>query len=590
MKAVIMAGGRGTRIAALAGDLPKPMLPIDGRPVLERELGSLREQGVTDVLITVGHLAPAIMEYFGDGSGCSPQTGRPFGVHIEYFVEKEPLGNAGALFRIRDRLDEDFLLLNGDVMFDVDLQRFAAFHKVHGGLATLFTHPNGHPYDSGLIVADSEQRVTQWLTKEDARPQYYRNRVNAGLHILSPKLLEGDIPAGKVDLDRQILKPLAGTGQLLCYDSPEYVKDMGTPERYAAVCEDVRSGHAAARNLRRKQKAVFLDRDGTINRYVGFLRNIDEFELLPGVAQAVRKINELGWLAVVVTNQPVIARGEVTEEQLEAIHCKMETLLGREGAWLDAIYYCPHHPDKGFPGERPELKIHCSCRKPAPGMLLDAAQRFNIDLSRSWMVGDGKNDVLAGQRDEIDGAYQIIAASYEAGGKLLIAGNGGSAADAEHIVGELMKGFKKTRRLDEALAERLLRESPELGPDLVQHLQKALPAIAMDGHPALTTAYANDCAPLMCFAQQVNGYGRAGDVLLVISTSGKSKNILYAAVTARALGMKVVGLTGGTDSPLLPLCDVCIRVPLQETYQIQELHLPIYHCLCLMLEEHFFDE
>lgn len=397
MKAVIMAGGRGTRIAALAGDLPKPMLPIDGRPVLERELGSLREQGVTDVLITVGHLAPAIMEYFGDGSGCSPQTGRPFGVHIEYFVEKEPLGNAGALFRIRDRLDEDFLLLNGDVMFDVDLQRFAAFHKVHGGLATLFTHPNGHPYDSGLIVADSEQRVTQWLTKEDARPQYYRNRVNAGLHILSPKLLEGDIPAGKVDLDRQILKPLAGTGQLLCYDSPEYVKDMGTPERYAAVCEDVRSGHAAARNLRRKQKAVFLDRDGTINRYVGFLRNIDEFELLPGVAQAVRKINELGWLAIVVTNQPVIARGEVTEEQLEAIHCKMETLLGREGAWLDAIYYCPHHPDKGFPGERPELKIHCSCRKPAPGMLLDAAQRFNIDLSRSWMVGDGKNDVLAGK-------------------------------------------------------------------------------------------------------------------------------------------------------------------------------------------------
>ncbi len=179
--------------------------------------------------------------------------------------------------------------------------------------------------------------------------------------------------------------------------------------------------------------------------------------------------------------------------------------------------------------------------------------------------------ILAGQRDEIDGAYQIITASYEAGGKLLIAGNGGSAADAEHIVGELMKGFKKTRRLDETLAERLLRESPELGADLVQHLQKALPAIAMDGHPALTTAYANDCAPLMCFAQQVNGYGRAGDVLLVISTSGKSKNILYAAVTARALGMKVVGLTGGADSPLLPLCDVCIRVPLQETYQIQEL-------------------
>lgn len=179
---------------------------------------------------------------------------------------------------------------------------------------------------------------------------------------------------------------------------------------------------------------------------------------------------------------------------------------------------------------------------------------------------------------------------YEAGGKLLIAGNGGSAAVAEHIVGELMKRFKKPRKLDAALAERLLQESPELGPELVQNLQKALPAIALDGHLALSTAYANDCAPLMCFAQQVNGYGKAGDVLLAISTSGKSKNILYASVTARAIGMKVIGLTGAADSPLIPLCDVCIRAPLLETYQIQELHLPIYHCLCLMLEEHFFCE
>lgn len=397
MKAVIMAGGSGTRIASLAGNLPKPMLPIDGRPVLEWELESLQAQGISEVLITVGHRAAAIMDYFGDGSGCSPQTGRPFGVHIEYFVETEPLGNAGALFRIRDKLHEDFLLLNGDVMFDVDLQRFAAFHKAHGGRATLFTHPNGHPYDSGLVVADNEHRVTQWLAKEDIRPQYYRNRVNAGLHILSPELLNGEMPARKVDLDRQLLKPLAGTGQLICYDSPEYVKDMGTPERYAAVCADVRSGRAAARNLRCRQKAIFLDRDGTINRYVGFLRNPDAFELLPGVAQAIRKINEQGWLAIVVTNQPVIARGEVTEAQLEAIHCKMETLLGAEGAWLDAVYYCPHHPDKGFPGERPELKIHCSCRKPAPGMLLAAAQRFNIDLTVSWMVGDADNDIQAGK-------------------------------------------------------------------------------------------------------------------------------------------------------------------------------------------------
>ena len=146
-----------------------------------------------------------------------------------------------------------------------------------------------------------------------------------------------------------------------------------------------------------KQKAIFLDRDGTINKYVGFLRNIDEFELLPGVIEAIKKINASGYLAIVVTNQPVIARGEVSYGELEEIHNKMETLLGEKGAYIDAIYYCPHHPDKGYDGEIPELKFECDCRKPKPGMLWKAATDFNVDLSKSWMIGDGENDVLAGK-------------------------------------------------------------------------------------------------------------------------------------------------------------------------------------------------
>ena len=201
----------------------------------------------------------------------------------------------------------------------------------------------------------------------------------------------------KVDLDRQILKPLCGSGRMFCYDSPEYVKDMGTPERYKAVCSDFRKGVIQAKNLRNRQKAVFLDRDGTINRYMGFLRNIDDFELIPGVAKAIKMINASGYLAVVVTNQPVIARGEVTVAELESIHYKMETLLGNEGAYLDAIYYCPHHPNKGYTGEIPELKINCDCRKPKPGMLLKAAKELNIDLQASWMIGDQENDITAGK-------------------------------------------------------------------------------------------------------------------------------------------------------------------------------------------------
>lgn len=397
MKTVIMAGGKGTRISSVASDIPKPMIKIEGKPVLEHEIECLRDQGFTDLIITVSHLGHIIMNYFGDGSGISPTTGKPFGVKIEYYVEKEPLGNAGALFRIKEKLTEDFLLLNADAIFDVDFNRFVAFHKSHGGLATLFTHPNSHPYDSGLVFADEKGMVTQWLSKEDVRPQYYRNRVNAGLHVLSPGILDVEITTPKIDLDRQLLKPLAGSGNMFCYDSPEYVKDMGTPERYASVCKDFKEGRVKAKNLQNKQKAIFLDRDGTLNKYVGFLRDIDTFELLPDVCDAVKKINEFGYLAIVITNQPVIARGEVTKDQLQEIHNKMETLLGQQGAYLDAIYYCPHHPHKGYEGEIPELKIECDCRKPKPGMLLQAAEDFNIDLGQSWMIGDGENDVLAGK-------------------------------------------------------------------------------------------------------------------------------------------------------------------------------------------------
>lgn len=410
MKTVIMAGGRGTRISSIASDIPKPMIKIEGKPVLEHELECLRDQGFTDILLTVSHLGNIIMDYFGDGSGISPATGKTFGVHIEYYFEKEPLGNAGALFKIKDKLDSDILLLNADAVFDVDFIRFVGFHKQKGGLVTLFTHPNSHPYDSGLIIADQCGAVEQWLAKEDERPEYYHNRVNAGLHIINPIILEqcgidadsvGTVDENgryvKVDLDRQLLKPLAGTGKMFCYDSPEYVKDMGTPERFYSVCADYRVGRVSGRNLQNKQKAVFLDRDGTINKYVGFLRNIDEFELIDGAADAIRKINASDYLAIVATNQPVIARGEISFEELETIHNKMETLLGKEGAYLDAIYFCPHHPHKGYEGERPELKIDCGCRKPKPGMLLKAARDFNIDLQQSWMIGDSESDVKAGQ-------------------------------------------------------------------------------------------------------------------------------------------------------------------------------------------------
>lgn len=392
-----MAGGRGTRISEFTNSIPKPMIRIGGKPILEHQIEVLKMQGFTDIIITIGYLSNAIIEYFGDGNRISPITGKNFGVNIEYYIEKEQLGNAGALFYIKDKLKEDFLLINGDIIFNIDFNRFLDYHKQKEGLITLFTHPNSHPYDSALIVANEDGSVEKWLSKEEERKEFYKNRVNAGIHILSSKVLDRKIVTQKIDLDRQILKPFAGTGKMYIYDSPEYVRDMGTLERYKEVCKDYDKGIVEARSLANRQKAIFLDRDGTINEYVGFLKSIEELKLIPGVTQAIKKMHEAGYLVIVVTNQPVIARGEVSIDELSQIHNKIETLLGMEGTYLDDIYYCPHHPHKGYAGERKEYKINCKCRKPKAGMLIEAAKRYNIDLSKSWMVGDGENDILAGK-------------------------------------------------------------------------------------------------------------------------------------------------------------------------------------------------
>ncbi|MBQ6449891.1 D-glycero-beta-D-manno-heptose 1,7-bisphosphate 7-phosphatase [bacterium] len=386
--AVIMAGGKGTRIAAINATVPKPMIEIADKPILQYELEVLSRQGYRDVTIVTGHLGHAIQEYFGDGSS--------FDLQINYLHEKEPLGTAGALYWLKGKVSTDFLLLNADIIFDVDLDRFYRYHQAQKTTATILTHPNAHPYDSAIIAADKNNIATAWLHKEDTR-LWYRNRVNAGLHFLSPSVFASYKTLEKKDLDRDILKPLIETHQLSVYDSPEYVKDMGTPDRYENVIKDLRDGLVAARNLNRRQKAIFLDRDGTLNKDAGFLTNIDQLELIPGASEAVKLINDSGYLAIVVTNQPAIARGELTIAQLDLIHQKLETLLGQDGAYLDAIYYCPHHPDKGFSGERPEYKIECECRKPKPGMLLQAARHFNIDLSSSWMIGDSIKDIEAGK-------------------------------------------------------------------------------------------------------------------------------------------------------------------------------------------------
>lgn len=381
---VIMAGGLGTRISSINNKVPKPMIEINGYPILYYQIENLKKNNLTDIILVVGYMYDKIIDYFKDG--------REFGVNIKYVIEKEPLGTAGAFYYLKDMIKSDyFILLNGDILFNINFERLLDYYESSNCLACICTHPNSHPFDSSLIVTDDNGVVTNWLGKKE-RPMYYQNRVNAGVHVLSRELLYRVKEPVKTNLDNDILKPLVSSNMLVAYNTPEYIKDMGTPERFYQVSEELSNGCYESKCFSNMQKVAFLDRDGTINKYVGFLKNIDDFELRPNVSEAIKLLNDSGYLVIVITNQPVIARGEISVSQLKEIHNKMETLLGFDGAYIDAIYYCPHHPDSGYSGEVRELKVKCDCRKPGTGLVKKAIRDFNIDLSNSFLIGDTNVD------------------------------------------------------------------------------------------------------------------------------------------------------------------------------------------------------
>ena len=386
--AVIMAGGKGSRLRSITNDeIPKPMVPVDGKPLLEYQVEKLKAYGIKKIVMIVGHLGEKIVDHFKDG--------KDFGVEIDYIFEKEPLGTAGAFYYLKDKIDaKDFMLVFGDVFFDMDFDRMEDFHFKNSALTTLLAHPNGHPYDSDLIRMDDTGRVVGFDSKHNVRDYWYDNMVNAGMYIINRKLLDLVKEPVKTDFEKDILANQVQLGaNIYAYHTPEYVKDVGTVDRINATVEELKSGLIQSKNLKNKQRAIFIDRDGTINVSKGFISKADDLELIPGSIEAIKAINKSGALAIVITNQPVIARGECSFEELHNIHNKLKTLLGEKGAFVDDIFYCPHHPDKGFEGEVPELKFDCECRKPKTGMINEAVKKYNIDLSKSYMVGDSTMDL-----------------------------------------------------------------------------------------------------------------------------------------------------------------------------------------------------
>ena len=385
MICVILAGGKGTRISNEYPDIPKAMIPILGKPVLEYEIEFLKHHGVNEIIIITGYLHSVIENYFKDGSS--------FGVKISYYQEMSPLGTGGALFNIEFK--EDFLLCAGDLIFNFSLDKMIDFHKSKNALATIFSHPSRHPFDSTLIKSNSESQVVDFFCINDSIDSF-ENNCSAGIYIISPKLLDlkrNKFQGDKCDLDKDILYESLFTNRIYAYKSIDFVWDTGTPERIIKAEQYLSSVDLFSVGNSKKKRAVFLDRDGTINTYKGYITNKNDVELIDKSAEAIDLIHSLGYLVILVTNQPVVARGDCSIEELTEINERVQYLLGEHNSYLDDIYFCPHHPEQGFENEDKKFKVDCSCRKPKPGMIFKAAEKYNIDLTESYMVGDSKTDV-----------------------------------------------------------------------------------------------------------------------------------------------------------------------------------------------------
>ncbi len=383
------------RLLPLTKNLPKPLIKIGQKPVIEHQIILLKKYGLKDVWILSGYLGEKIEEYLKDG--------RKWGIKLHYLQEEEPLGTAGALKQLEGKIKNDFLVFSGDVMMNFDVKRFISWHRQKkDSFASFIVHSNDHPFSSDLVEVDFENRVVSLLSRPHPPERIFRNLSIASVFIFSPGIFKY-IPAGKkTDFEKDIL-PLVLTAKekAYAYSSPEYFRDIGSLERLEAVRKDYLSEKIKKFSLKNKRPAIFLDRDGVINEEVDQLCRIEDLSVYDFAGPAIKKINEAGYLTILATNQPMLAKGFMTEKELNEIHKKLETELGRQGAKIDAIYYCPHHPENGFPGEIPGLKIRCNCRKPATGLIQQAAKDFNLDFKNSCLIGDSSIDAKTAENAKI---------------------------------------------------------------------------------------------------------------------------------------------------------------------------------------------
>lgn len=397
---VIVAGGLATRMLPITETIPKCLIDIEGKPLIQHQIEFFQKKGFTEIIFCIAHLAGMVKEYFGDG--------KRFGINIRYSEEpKELLGTAGAVGLIKDMIKDTLIVYYGDNLTTMDFDEVIAFHKKEKSDFTIVMRDLPQDYKStSIITLDKKNNITSFIEKPSEQDwEKYKNQkkyINSGIYVVEPGVLKLIPENKKYDFAKELIPDLMSKGKIVKgFVSNNFFREIGRVEKYEKFKEEIKQKGEVLEETGKseKAKAVFLDRDGVIIENARNSNGIKpgEVKLMPGVGKAIAKLNQTGYKAIVVTNQPEISKGFITFEEVNQTNDYIKGMIAKDKAHLDAIYICPHHPEKGFEGEIKELKIDCDCRKPKPGMLLRAAKEHNLDLKESWIVGDSKSDIKAGQ-------------------------------------------------------------------------------------------------------------------------------------------------------------------------------------------------
>ena len=391
MEIVILIGGKGTRIKKISKKIPKPFLKIGNGSVIDYQLRSLSKINKKIFLLSS-------KKYSKFHSRLKKRYNN---IKFKVFEEDAPLGTGGCLRTLIKYKSKNYLIIFGDLFFNINFKKFCEFHIKNKSDLTLLVHPNDHPVDSDILEINEKNQLIKFH-KKPHKKNNIGNLSLSGILIINKKILVHIKPNKFQDLSKNILpKLLKKKCKIFAYNTREYVKDIGTPQRIRLVKKQIQTKKFVNRNINKKLPAIFLDRDGVINKEYPNRKYQNPMEINKGAISAVKKINKKGYLSVIVTNQPAVAKGFITLDKLKNDHKKLEYYFGKHGAYFDRIYFCPYHPDKGFKGENKKFKKKCSWRKPDNGMFLQAIKDLNIDTKKSYMIGDQSVDYYAAKKTGI---------------------------------------------------------------------------------------------------------------------------------------------------------------------------------------------